>query len=161
MLDVRIYDFCTTNWVFYQFGFIQELPMRNKALGIFSAALITAAVFMAQFATAAVEAVKPSNGWRIECSGNAESAGTINFRVLPHQGEVIAVVVQVQKGRSENEVAKDIRDAFRAQLPAGRFQAETDDSEDVLVKKKGGQPDFAIELAASSVQDVRLNLQRE
>jgi hypothetical protein len=113
------------------------------------------------FAAAAVEAVTPSNTWRIECSGNAESSGTIEFRVLPQQGAVIPVSVSVEKGRSENDVAKAIRDAFRAQLPAARFTAETDDGEDVLVKKKGGQPDFAIELAASNVEHVRLNIQRE
>jgi hypothetical protein len=71
------------------------------------------------------------------------------------------VSVNIAKGRSENGVARDIRDAFRAQLPPERFQAEEDDGEDVLVKKKNGQPDFAIELAGSTVPEVRLNLQRE
>jgi hypothetical protein len=135
--------------------------MRNKVNGFLGAAFFVASFFVSQFAPAAVEAVKPSNGWRIECSGNAESTGTIEFRVLPHEGDTIPVSVRVSKGRSENEVAKDIRDAFRAQLPPERFQAETDDGEDVLLKKKDGQPDFAIELAGSSVEHVRLNLQRE
>jgi len=135
--------------------------MRNNSKGFIGAVLLAAGFLFANLAGAAVEAVKPSNGWRIECSGNAESSGTIQFRVLPQQGEVIPVTVNVEKGRSENDVAKAIRDAFRAQLPAARFSAEADDGEDVLVKKKDGQPDFAIELASSNVAHVRLNLQRE
>ena len=135
----------------------------RKAIGGWGALSVVAAaaLVVGQFATAAIEAVKSSNSWRIECSGNAESSGIIQFRVLPHQGEVVTVSVQVAKGRSENEVAKDIRDAFRAQLPPARFQAETDDGEDVLIKKKDGQPDFAIELGGSSVEHVRLNVQSE
>ena len=135
--------------------------MGDKTMGVFAAAFIATTLLLGQFSVAAIEAVKPSGDWRIECSGNAESNGTIQFRVLPKQGDVVTVSVKGAKGRSENEVAKDIRDAFRAQLPPGRFQAETDDGEDVLVKKKAGQPDFAIELAGSDVEDVRLNVQRE
>ncbi|HTE39883.1 MAG TPA: hypothetical protein VK629_03585 [Steroidobacteraceae bacterium] len=136
--------------------------MRNlRVVGFLSALLFAASLIATQHSIAAVESVNPSNGWRIECSGDAESAGTITFNVLPNKGQVIAVSVNIAKGRGENEVAKDIRDAFRAQLPPDRFTAEADDGEDVLLKKKSGQPDFAIELASSTVEDVRLNLQRE
>jgi hypothetical protein len=135
--------------------------MRNKTTLFTTTMLFAAALCFGQYSKAAVEAVNPSNSWRIECSGNAESSGTIQFNVLPHQGTMVPVSVSIAKGRSENEVAQDIRDAFRAQLPAGRFQAETDDGEDVLIKKKDGQPDFAIELVQSNVEQVRLNVQRE
>lgn len=137
--------------------------MLNKVTK-FLGALAAGALFASQ-ATAAVQTTagpsNPSNGWRIECSGNAESAGTINFKVQPNQGEAIPISVQIKKGRSENEVAKDIRDAFRAQLPNERYQAETDDGEDVLVKSKNDQPDFSIVLIGSDVEKVRLNLERE
>ena len=137
--------------------------MLNKLARFFCAAWATG-LLMAQ-ANAAVQTnagpANPSDGWRIECSGNAESSGTINFRVQPNQGDPIAVAVQIKQGRGENEVAKDIRDAFRAQLPADRFQTETDDGEDVLVKAKSNQPDFSIVLVGSDVDEVRLNLQRE
>src|SRR5262245_6078624 len=110
--------------------------MRSKVTSFLSA--IAAGVLLAAQSFAAVQSTtgpaNPSDGWRIECSGNAESSGTIQFRVQPNQGDAIAVAVRINKGRSENEVAKDIRDAFRAQLPADRFQAESDDGEDVLVK---------------------------
>jgi len=104
---------------------------------------------------------KPSNAWRIECSGNAESESTIIFRVVPKEGEPLVVTASVIKGRSENGVAKDIRDAFRIQLPKERFKSETDDGEDVLVKKKGSEPNFVVEFVSSDVKDLRLELERE
>lgn len=130
----------------------------ERTLVLFSALFMS---FFASGAIGAVESVKPSNAWRIECSGNAESAGTIQFRVLPQQGQVTTVTIKIEKGRGENEMAKAIRDAFRAQLPTDRFHAETDDGEDVLLKKKIGQPDFAIELVSSDVANFRMNLERE
>lgn len=104
---------------------------------------------------------KISNKWRIECSGAAHSSGTIEFRVTPHEGTASTVSVSIEKGRGENAVARDIRDAFKAQLDTRRYHIETDDGEDVLVKKASGQPDFALELVSSSVDHVRLHLQRE
>ncbi len=109
----------------------------------------------------AAEAAKPSNAWRIECDGKAESAGTIQFRVIPAKGEPLVVTANIVEGRSENGVAKDIRDAFKAQLPKDRFKAETDDGEDVLVKRKRGEPDFVVDLVSSDIQHLRLNLERE
>src|SRR5688572_11284288 len=138
--------------------------MRNKLKSLVGAFALGSLLSLAQAATPVVTKVEPANpsdGWRIETSGNAESSGTINFRVQPNQGDAIPVAVKISKGRSENEVAKDIRDAFRAQLPADRFHAETDDGEDVLIKTKNNQPDFSVILAGSDVEQVRLNVQRE
>lgn len=102
-----------------------------------------------------------SNKWRIECSGNAESDGRIEFRVTPKGEQPTSVVVDVRRGRSENGVARDIRDALAKQLPAGAYDVETDDGEDVLLKKNLGESNFALELVSSSVKDVRIGLDRE
>jgi hypothetical protein len=102
-----------------------------------------------------------SNKWRIECSGDAESDGAIQLRVTPKEGKPTTVSVQVEDGRSENGVARDIRDALRKQLPPGTYDVETDDGEDVLLKKNFNEPNFAIELVSSSVEDVRIVLDRE
>jgi hypothetical protein len=110
---------------------------------------------------AAVAEPRASNKWRIECSGNAESAGEIVFRITPVQGTPMEVVASIKRRRSENGVARDIRDALQAQLPAERFGAETDDGEDVLLKKHRGQPDFLLELVSSTVKGARFNLDRE
>lgn len=104
---------------------------------------------------------EPSNKWRIETSGNAQSPGTIELRVTPVQGTPTVVSVTIANDRSENDVARDIRDALRAQLSPDRYDVETDDGEDVLIKKKDGQPDFRVEVASSNVQHVHLELDRE
>lgn len=102
-----------------------------------------------------------SNKWRLQISGGAESSGTLRFRVTPKDGPPADVTVALKDGRSENGVARDIRDAFSAQLPKDRYSVETDDGEDVLIKKHLGEPSFTVELVASSVDDVRVNFDRE
>lgn len=69
--------------------------------------------------------------------------------------------MQVQGGRGENGVARDIRDALAAQLSSGRFAVEVDDGEDVLLKRLDGQPDFALEVVQSSVPGTRVEMDRE
>jgi hypothetical protein len=102
-----------------------------------------------------------SNKWRIECSGGAEGEGAIHFRVAPKEGDETEVDVKIAQGRSENDVAHDIRDAFQSQLSPQRYHVESDDGEDVVIKVKSGTPDFSLVLVESTVEHVRLHLQRE
>ena len=104
---------------------------------------------------------KYSNKWRIECSGRAEGEGDIHFRVTPKEGEETDVNVAIAQGRSENGVARDIRDAFKSQLPTERYHVESDDGEDVLIRAKSGTPDISVVLIESTVEHVRLHLERE
>ena len=124
-------------------------------------ALLLAAAFSFVGLPVHADDLKLSNKWRIQCSGNAESDGEIQFRVTPRNGAPTNVVVQIKDGRSENGVARDIREAFQAQLPKGRYDVETDDGEDVLIKKDLTEPQFEVALISSTVEDVRLNLDRE
>jgi hypothetical protein len=101
-----------------------------------------------------------SNKWRIEVSESAKSAGTMLFRLTPKDGTPVDVSVAIADGRSENHVAKDIRDAMKTALDAKAFHTEVDDGEDVLVKKKKG-PDFALVLVESNVEAVRINVEKE
>jgi hypothetical protein len=71
------------------------------------------------------------------------------------------VTVNIRSGRAENNVAKDVRDAFAAKLSPERYSVEVDDGEDVLIKKKEGQPDFALELLDSNVQHVNIKIEGE
>ena len=105
--------------------------------------------------------VAPENKWRIECSEGANSDGEIVFRVTPKGGQPIEVRVAIKNGTSENAVARRIRDAFRKTLPKESFHAETDDGEDVLLKKRLGGDDFSLELVSNGVKGVRLDLERE
>jgi hypothetical protein len=73
--------------------------------------------------------------------------------VTPRQGESTDIAVNIRSGRAENNVAKDVRDAFAAKLSPERYSVEVDDGEDILIKKMEGQPDFAIEHVESNVQN--------
>jgi len=114
----------------------------------------------AQEPPASVPHLKYSNKWRIEVKEGANNDGVARFRVTPQGEAPIEVTVSVKDGRSENGVARDVRDAFEGALDARRFHVERDDFEDVLVKKKGG-PDFALELVESTLKGTHFDLERE
>jgi hypothetical protein len=110
---------------------------------------------------ALADAPGAANKWRIELSGQALTTGELVFRVTPKQGEATDITVNIRSGRDENNVAKDVRDAFAARLSPARFSVEVDDGEDILVKKKEGQPDFALELLEAGVQNVSIKIESE
>ena len=106
-------------------------------------------------------AADTSNKWRIKVDGGANSDGEMIFHVTPKDAETIVVRINIADGTGENRVAKRMRDAFSAQLPADRFHVEVDDGEHVLVKKKGGAPDFALSLQSSTVKHTTIKLKKE
>lgn len=103
----------------------------------------------------------PSNKWRLEFSGGAESDGVIVLKITPVGGEPMTVEVAVSKGTGENAVAKAVTEACREQLPKDAFHVERDDGEDVLLKKRHGAADFHVEVLSNTVKDVRINPDRE
>jgi sarcosine oxidase gamma subunit len=125
-------------------------------------ALSLAAVSSILLATVTLaDASATSNKWRIEMSGQALNSGDIVFRVTPRQGDAVDVSVGIKSGRAENNVAKDVRDALAAKLSPDRYSVEVDDGEDILIKKKEGQPDFSLELVESSVRNVSIKVEGE
>jgi len=127
-------------------------------LGAFSSAVVSTLLL----AALAYSGTAPtSNKWRIELDGQARSTGELQFRVTPRQGESLDIVATIRSGRAENNVAKDVRNAFAAKLDPDRYTVEVDDGEDILIKRKDGQPDFALELVESSVQNVRVKIEGE
>ena len=111
-------------------------------------------------ATTLALAAGMGNKWRLQLSGGAQSDGHIVLELTPQQGEPMRATADIRKGRGENEVAKDVRDALSAQVGA-RYHIEVDDGEDVLVKKKRGEHAFTITVVENTVQGVRLNLDEE
>lgn len=100
------------------------------------------------------------NKWRLEFSGNAESAGRIVLELAPAEGEPIRATADIAKGLGENQVAKAVRDALQAQA-GRRYGVEVDDGEDVLVKKHAGERDFVVTIVENSVQGVRIDVDAE
>jgi len=127
--------------------------LRSISTAIVSTLLLAAISYAETSAT--------SNKWRIEMSGQALTSGDIVFRVTPRQGEAVDVSVGIKSGRAENNVARDVRDALAAKLSPDRYTVEVDDGEDILIKKKEGQPDFAVELVDSNVRNVSIKVEGE
>ena len=132
-------------------------------------ALVAAPMAMAQDAVpaaatdtaqAAAPNLKYSNKWRIEVKEGANNDGVARFRVTPKGGTPVDVTVNIKDGRSENGVASDVKNAFKAALDKKAYKVEGDDFEDVLVKKKDG-PDFSIELLESTLRGTHFDLERE
>jgi hypothetical protein len=84
----------------------------------------------------------------------------LKFAVTPKDGQPVEVSVPIKDGRGENGVAQDIRKAFSETLDSKAFHAEVDDGEDVLVKRRKG-PDFEVKLVESTVEAVRITIERE
>ena len=103
---------------------------------------------------------EPSNKWRIKLNHRADNEGTIVLRVAPIDGTPIDVETKVPANTGENHIAKLIRDALKATLGEG-YHVETDDGEDVLIKKRKDTPNFDLTLVSTSVTGVTIKLKRE
>jgi hypothetical protein len=130
------------------------------SIAIFAGQSVRAQEPAAAPAPAASTDLKYSNKWRIEVKEGANNDGVARFRVTPQGESAVEVTVNIKDGRSENGVARDVKNTFKAALDPKRFHVEGDDGEDVLVKKKGG-PDFALELLESTLKGTHFDLERE
>ena len=110
--------------------------------------LMLAASLMLAMSTASADGVE--NKWRVEFSGNAESAGRIVLQVAPAKGEPIRAVADVANGRAENDVARDVSAALQA-VASNHYNVEVDDGEDVLLKKQDGERDFVVTVVENTV----------
>ena len=101
-----------------------------------------------------------SNKWRLEFSGAAESAGEMVFEIVPDGEAAVQVRVVIEGNDGENRVARKVKTAIDRQ--AGHWvDAELDDGEDVLVKRRLFKPRVSIMLVSSTVKDVRINFDKE
>ena len=103
----------------------------------------------------------PSNKWRVQFSGGADSDGTIVMLITPKGGTPIEASIAIKKGTGENSVAAAVVKGLKAQLPKDHFKVERDDGEDVLIKKKGGAPDFDFAVKSNDVKGVRIKPEHE
>jgi hypothetical protein len=103
---------------------------------------------------------KLSNKWRIKVREGANNTGTLLFRVTPDKGTATDVLVNIEKGRSENGVATDIKNTFKKVLDPKVYHVETDDGEDVLVKKRKG-PNYEVKFVESTLKGTRIYIDKE
>jgi hypothetical protein len=124
--------------------------------------LLCAALCLSVLGFAASADAKPSNKWRIQCSSDADSNGVVTLLISPKGAEPIEVTIPIAKNTGENAVARKIRDGLKAdERVAKRYKFEVDDGEDVLVKKRRGEPDFDLKVVSNTVKGFRINLDRE
>lgn len=123
-------------------------------------ALRSCAVLLIAVCASAPVFASESNKWRLEFSGAAESAGEMVFEIVPTGREAVRVRVEIERNDGENRVARKVKTAIDRQ--AGRWvDAELDDGEDVLVKRRLLKPRVSIVLISSTVKDVRINFDKE
>jgi hypothetical protein len=140
---------------------IAALTLASTLVMIAAAPLPGQAATPASAAAPAAQKIKYDNKWRIVCNHNATSAGTITFALTPKGAAPQELTVTIAKPVSENEVAREIRDQLKAQLDPALYHVETDDGEDVLVKKHHGAADFALVKTFGSVESVKITIRRD
>ena len=124
--------------------------MRARILGLGLALLSTLA-----FASADVE-----NKWRLQVSGDAESAGQITLAIAPQDEEAITVTVAIADDTDENAVAAALVNELKLSL-GDLYQVERDDGEDVLIKRQPGEKKFSVAVVENTVRGVRINPDEE
>ena len=104
---------------------------------------------------------RPSNGWQVAFSENAQSDGSIEFLVAPIGAGSIAVSVPVGAGQNSNEIAAVARGAFETSLGAAYKVVKDHDATIHVSKTSHQQPDFALTVVRITAQNVRLDLDRQ
>lgn len=124
--------------------------MRTRILGWGLALVSTLA-----FASADVE-----NKWRLQMSGDADSAGQITLAIAPEGEEAITVTVPIADDLDENAVAAAVVNELKLRL-GDQYRVERDDGEDVLIKRRPGEKKFSVAVVENTVEGVRINLDEE
>ena len=105
-----------------------------------------------------------SDEWEVEVDGKSTSSGIINFKITFEPGvdvaarEAVTVDVQVANDTGENDIADIISNSFRAVLSDEEFKVDVKSGEKVEIESRGETPDFVLEITASSIQGISLEL---
>lgn len=129
-------------------------PIRDTAWKLPVAVLLSLAVAFGAFAS-------PSNKWRLQMSGHAKVDGEIELSFTPKGGTATPAIIAVPKGTGENAAARLVRDTLKTTFGKNVYKVETDDGEDVLVKKRGSTPDFEIVVVRNTAEGLRITLDQE
>lgn len=119
--------------------------------------LATAAACAAAFAFAG----PPLAGvWNIAPTGRAGTSGGLHFRITQNDGSnPVDITVPVIMGAKEHTIARSIKNSLGSQLRRDRFKVELGEGNNVLVSDQRGQPNFALELIDSDIEELRVAVQ--
>ena len=125
------------------------------------AAVLAASIWLGIFSvTAHAAEPKPVNKWRIVLNHTADNDGAITFRIAPAGKDPIDVETKIPRNTGENHAAKILRDSLKASLGEG-YHVETDDGEDVLIKRKGDTPKFIVTMVNSSLTGLEVKVKKD
>jgi hypothetical protein len=113
------------------------------------------ALLLATFATTAH--AEPASKWRVSFDHYARDPGELVLRIAPLGGAPIDVTTPVADAKSENQVADLLTKSLRAALGKG-YHVETDDGEDVIIKRKGKTPKFEVTLVSNTVNGLSVSI---
>lgn len=108
----------------------------------------------------AVASTDVENKWRLELSGDADSAGQITLAIAPEGELATTVTVAIADGLDENAIAAALTNELGLRL-GDRYQVERDDGEDVLIKRRAGEEKFSVAVVENTVEGVRITLDEE
>lgn len=104
---------------------------------------------------------RPSNKWRVAFDMTAKSEGSIDFLVEPVGGSSVSVSVPVAMNQTDEEIATAAYAAFTSTLGAS-YKINEPTGSDIHVKKASRkEPDFSLTLVRLTVQDVKVDIDRE
>ena len=142
-------------------AFRHTFNRKDPILMPFRPHVVRSITFVVLILTSALATANPSNKWRLQFSGNADSDGVITILLSPVGGTAITARLSIDDGTRENMVAKAVVDQLRTILPEDAYHVERDDGEDVLIKKRHGAANFDLEIVSIDVRGVRINPDRE
>lgn len=157
--------------------------MRKTHLLVVAAAMIVSSTALAQSTTPAPEAspapaaapeapadaapAKPAkklsytDDYKITVNHDADSDGEIVFRVVTKkEGATQEIRAAIKKGTSENNVARAIKDAFKAQLGTKHYNIEGEDGESVVIEGSGGK-EYSLVLVSNTVAGVSVKIKHD
>jgi hypothetical protein len=119
---------------------------------------IAAAVCLGSFA-AGVQA-DSAGKWRVLFGSRADNDGALTLRISPEGGAPVDVATAITAKSGPDKVAKTVRDSLRVALGDG-YHVETDDGEDVVIKREGKTPKFEVTLASTTLTGLDVKIKKE
>jgi len=109
---------------------------------------------------AAAAHADPASKWRVSFSSRADNDGALTLHIAPEGGAAVDVETKITAKSSADKVAKTVRDSLRVSLGEG-YHVETDDGEDVVIKREGKTPKFDVTLANSTLTGLVVKIRKE
>lgn len=118
-------------------------------------------LLLAVVAATALASATPAEKWHITFQGQSTSAGEVHLRVTPQSGEPVEITVQIDSGRGQIAMAKEILAGLKASLSMPQYKSEIIHVETVRLKAGHGQPAFGLELVESTVGGTKVLIAAE